>query len=120
MARDRDNGEGSSHVQFADNVDLSQGGFAYDPDQNSEEKRQVRRGYRNLAKTTEGMYACVLYYYYQSLISWTDPDAVQNADDLSKKVDELNSLFAGGSLWTLSFPSLTQSHLQSRTHKTRH
>jgi hypothetical protein len=63
MARDRDNGEGSSHVQFADNIDLSQGGFAYDPDQNSEEKRQVRRGYRNLAKTTEGMFTYVLYMF---------------------------------------------------------
>jgi hypothetical protein len=48
------NGSSSGGTRFAEQVDFGQNGFAYDPDQDHEEKREVRRGYRDLQKSTEG------------------------------------------------------------------
>jgi hypothetical protein len=48
-------------VRFAQNVDLGEKGFVYDPDQNPEEKRQVRRRYRDLNKIGEGARSLHLY-----------------------------------------------------------
>lgn len=66
----------------------------YDPDQDPDQKRQLRRGFRNLAKVTEGIVSW--YWFRDGLKLSTDPDSVQNATDLLEKVQQLNSLFAEG------------------------
>jgi hypothetical protein len=84
----------SRDVKFADNIDLGEKGFAYDPDQDHEEKRKVRRGYRALQRNTEGM---MHHLRKRSVLNpRVDPHSIQNAEELMEQVQQLNSLFNDG------------------------
>jgi hypothetical protein len=86
--------EPARSLRFAEKADFGEKGFAYDPDQDHEEKREVRRGYRNLQKNTEGTRLC-LYHELCAKVG-TDPSSVHNAEDLMQGVQMLNNLFGSG------------------------
>ena len=46
--------EGDESVPYSTKLDEVLGSKTYDPDQNKDEKRWLRREYRNLINTTEG------------------------------------------------------------------
>jgi hypothetical protein len=56
---DANRGESSRDTKPMETVDVDDG-FAYDPDQDPNIKRRVRRDYRDLNKVTEGMSAFLL------------------------------------------------------------
>jgi hypothetical protein len=67
------NGSSSRGTQFAEQVDFSENGLVYDPDQDHEEKREVRRGYRDLQKSTEGARLASLRIMYCWYLTWNRP-----------------------------------------------
>lgn len=58
--------DGAPRVKFAQPQIIQEEGFVYDPDQNPDEKRQLRKNYRSLNKYSEG--TSWLIWIYQDIV----------------------------------------------------
>ena len=94
--------------------------MVFDPDQDPEEKRAVRQGYRALTKKIEGSSVIILSYFAGltrlSLEYRSNPKDLQ-ASDLLAGVQRVDGLFGKGSRSTLRFCAYITYVYQSRDHK---